>query len=276
MIEFEKITAQLLEDYNQGRAIDATNSVGRPTMAAADELVQRLRILLFPGFYRESCGGSLPSYISMLVSEATFRLEDLLRPLFPGQEERIEEICLAFMEDLPRIRGLLHLDLQAYLAGDPAASSASEVIASYPGFSAIMIYRLAHKLYQLQVPMLPRVLSELAHSRTGIDIHPGAEIGHSFFIDHGTGVVIGQTTVIGAEVKIYQGVTLGAISTRGGQRLAGKKRHPTIEDGVTIYASASILGGETVIGAGAVIGGNAFVTQSVPAGATVIGSQTNP
>ena len=177
----------------------------------------------------------------------------------------------AFLTGIPTIRAVLQQDLQAFLSGDPAAEGEEEIIVSYPGFYAIWVQRLAHRLYALQVPLLPRMMTELAHSRTGIDIHPGAVLGDGFFIDHGTGVVIGQTSVIGKSVKIYQGVTLGAISTRGGQRLKGKKRHPTIEDAVTIYAGASILGGDTVIGTGAVIGANAFVTSSVEPGAGVIG-----
>ena len=157
----------------------------------------------------------------------------------------------------------------AAYAGDPAATSADEIIFCYPGLYAITVYRLAHVLYELQVPMLPRIMTEHAHSVTGIDINPGATIGKYFFIDHGTGIVIGETTVIGDYVKIYQGVTLGALSTRGGQSLRGKRRHPTIEDNVTIYAGASILGGETVIGRDSVIGSNVFITHSIAPCTTV-------
>jgi serine O-acetyltransferase len=155
--------------------------------------------------------------------------------------------------------------VDATLDGDPAARSKHEIIFAYPGIYAISVYRMAHELHLLGVPLIPRIMTEHAHGITGIDIHPGAEIGHHFFIDHGTGIVIGETTQIGNYVKIYQGVTLGALSTRGGQRLRGKKRHPTLEDEVTVYSSTSILGGETVIGRGAVIGSNAFITKSVPA-----------
>ena len=179
--------------------------------------------------------------------------------------------CRSYLRQLPAIRQALQWDLQAFLAGDPAATGSEEVVVSYPGFFAILVQRLAHGLYEMGVPILPRMMTELAHSRTGIDIHPGAVLGPSLFIDHGTGVVIGETTVIGTGVKLYQGVTLGALSTRNAPSLRGKKRHPTLEDGVTVYAGASILGGETVIGAGAVIGANAFVTASVEPGATVIG-----
>ena len=169
-----------------------------------------------------------------------------------------------FFDELPSIQRVLLTDVQALYDGDPAAGSKEEVIFSYPGLYAIYVYRIAHVLYQQDVPIIPRIMTELAHSGTGIDIGAGAQIGEYFFIDHGTGVVIGETTVIGDHVKLYQGVTLGALSTRGGQRLAGVRRHPTIEDDVTIYSNASVLGGETVIGRGSVIAGSAFVTSSIP------------
>jgi serine O-acetyltransferase len=167
-----------------------------------------------------------------------------------------------FFEEMPKIRIILAKDLEAAVRGDPAAKSADEVILSYPGFQAIAVHRIAHFLWTRQVPIIPRMMSELVHSRTGIDIHPGAEIGESFFIDHGTGVVIGETTVIGKNVKLYQGVTLGALSVK--KEEGSCKRHPTIEDDVTIYANATILGGEIVIGRGSVIGGSVWITQSVP------------
>ena len=274
-MDLNKITMDILSDYRLGRTIDTTVSVGRPTMAASEELMDKLRILLFPGFYRGDDYGSLDTYVSLLVAEIHFRLESILLPLLPDDKDRCRSICMGLLQDIPRIRALLQQDLQAFLQGDPAATTEAEIIAAYPGFNAIAVHRIANSLHKIGTPVLPRLLAEIAHSRTGIDIHPGASIGPAFFIDHGTGVVIGETTVIGSNVKIYQGVTLGALSTRGGQNLKGKKRHPTIEDGVTIYASASILGGDTVIGAGATIGGNAFVTRSVPAGATVTGSQPN-
>lgn len=184
-------------------------------------------------------------------------------------EEKAENIMSTFRAELPDIRKILQEDLQAAFDGDPAASSREEIVLSYPGFFAVSVYRIAHLLQEQGVPILPRMMTEYAHSRTGIDIHPGATIGSSFFMDHGTGIVIGETTVIGDHVKLYQGVTLGALSTRGGQRLKGVKRHPTIEDGVTIYAGASILGGDTVIGENSVIGSNVFLTQSVPPNVTV-------
>ncbi len=174
-----------------------------------------------------------------------------------------------FMSKLVDIRSSIENDVESGFYGDPAATSRELVVAVYPGFFAIMVYRLAKELHRISVPVLPRLMSEYAHSRTGIDIHPGATIGKGFFIDHGTGVVIGETTVIGNNVKIYQGVTLGAISTAKGQALSGVKRHPTICDDVTIYSNASILGGETIVGRGAVIGGNTFITRSVEENARI-------
>jgi serine O-acetyltransferase len=180
-----------------------------------------------------------------------------------GCHAAAELIVEDFFEELPQLRRALALDLEAAFRGDPAAKSAAEVILSYPGFQAITAHRLAHFFYTRQVPLIPRIMGELIHSGTGIDIHPGADIGESFFIDHGTGVVIGETTIIGNNVNVYQGVTLGALSVRKDK--AGQKRHPTIEDDVTIYSNATILGGETVIGRGSTIGGNVWLTSSVPA-----------
>lgn len=254
----EELTTLLME-------YDEPESMCHPTPAAVEALIEKLRILLLPGYFgQQSLCGSREGYISMLLSDVLFRLESLVLPL-------AQVDCKAFLRKLPAIRAALGLDLQAFLNGDPAATGTEEILISYPGFFAIMVQRLAHELYQMDVPILPRMMTEFAHSRTGIDIHPGAVLGASFFIDHGTGVVIGETTVIGSGVKIYQGVTLGALSTRNAHTLRRKKRHPTLEDGVTVYAGASILGGETVIGAGAVIGANAFVTDSVEPCATVIG-----
>ena len=170
---------------------------------------------------------------------------------------------------LPNIQQMMFKDVEAGFAGDPAAKSKGEIIVSYPGLFAIFVYRIANILYKENVPMLPRMMTEYAHGKTGIDINSGATIGEYFFIDHGTGVVIGETTVIGDNVKIYQGVTLGALSTRGGQQLKNKKRHPTIEDNVTIYTGATIQGGETVIGKNVTIGGNAFITESILEGTKV-------
>ena len=184
--------------------------------------------------------------------------------------EEAQEIALTFFEQIPMIRECIETDVEAAYEGDPAAFNKDEIIFSYPGFYAIIVHRIAHVLHKLGVPMIPRIMSEYAHTITGVDIHPGATIGKYFFIDHGTGIVIGETTTIGDHVKIYQGVTLGGLSTKGGQAIKGKKRHPDIQNYVTIYSGASILGGETVIGEGSTIGGNAFVTSSVPANTTVL------
>ena len=184
-------------------------------------------------------------------------------------QEEAQKISVAFFKKIPMIREYVEGDLEAAYDGDPAAYYREEIILSYPGVYAITVNRIAHELFLLGVPLIPRIMTEHAHWQTGIDIHPGATIGKSFFIDHGTGIVIGETTVIGNNVKIYQGVTLGALSTSGGQKLQGKKRHPTIEDDVVIYSGASILGGDTVIGKGSVIGGNAFVTKSIEPGTRV-------
>ena len=204
----------------------------------------------------------------MLIEDVMFNLSSQIAMVLP-EGKNADDICLAFLGTIPTVRALVQTDLQAAFDGDPAASGKEEIVFSYPGLFAITVYRLAHELYRLGVPLIPRIMTEHAHSVTGIDIHPGATIGEFFFIDHGTGIVIGETTIIGKNVKIYQGVTLGGLSTRGGQSLRGKRRHPTIEDNVTIYANASILGGETVIGHDCVVGASAFITQSVPACTTV-------
>lgn len=184
-------------------------------------------------------------------------------------EEQARFIVLEFCSRIPKLREYLDTDLQATLEGDPAALNKDEIVLSYPGLLATTVNRMAHELFLLDVPLIPRMMTEYAHSVTGIDINPAATIGRYFFMDHGTGIVVGSTTIIGEHVKVYQGVTLGALSTSGGQSLRGTKRHPTIEDHVTIYSGASILGGETVIGRGSVIGSNAFITHSIPEGTRV-------
>ena len=184
-------------------------------------------------------------------------------------ENKANEVVFEFMKKIPKIREYLNTDIEAAYEGDPAAFSEDEIILAYPGLFAISVYRVAHEIHKLGVPMMPRIMTEYAHSRTGIDIHPGATIGKYFFMDHGTGIVIGETTLIGEHVKVYQGVTLGGISTKGGQSLKGKKRHPTIGDRVTIYSGASILGGDTVIEDDVVVGGNTFITKSVEKGTQV-------
>lgn len=269
MNSLESVVSDILADCGT-RRIDSVPLSNRPTPEEVDTLAKLLRQLVFPSGFGGGCG-SLRSYVSMLAADIMCRLDAIILPLMQeAAEEKSREICLAFLRQIPRIRAMMELDLDAFRRGDPAAASDEEIIASYPGYYAILIYRLANALHLLGVPDLPRMLTEHAHSRTGIDIHPGAGIGEAFFIDHGTGVVIGETTTIGNNVKIYQGVTLGALSTRGGSALRGKKRHPTIGNDVTIYAGASILGGETVIGDGCTIGSNAFLTSSVAPGSKVL------
>ncbi len=233
-----------------------------PNKNVVISIVKDLQKMLFPGYFDDLAD-------AQDTPELVYRklhCQVVLSAAYAGAEDalsRADEVCKAFFEALPNVHAMLLKDVSAGFEGDPAAKSREEIVFCYPGFLAIFVYRIAHVLYKLEVPFLPRIMTEYAHSRTGIDINSGAEIGEYFFIDHGTGVVIGETAVIGNHVKIYQGVTLGALSTKGGQKLTGKKRHPTVEDNVTIYSGASILGGETVIGSGSTIGGNAFITESV-------------
>ena len=229
------------------------------------ELIEELRKVMFPGYFAD--GADVYFLGDTLNGIQRILLEQLCLAI--GDAERAQTVCEAFIRKIPEIQRMLVKDVEAEFEGDPAAQSREEVIFCYPGMTAIFVYRAAHELYKMRVPMIPRIMTEYAHSSTGIDINAGAEIGEYFFIDHGTGIVIGETTVIGSHVKLYQGVTLGALSTRSGQFLSGKKRHPTIEDNVTIYANATILGGETVIGARATIGGNTFITESVPPDAKI-------
>lgn len=235
-------------------------------------ITEKLRSVLFPGFFDVQSPKENPYAAGSVLNEIAIKLLAQCEAAFGYRKEapadphgKAEETVTAFIAELPEVQKLLYTDVEALYMGDPAALSKVDVIFSYPGLIAITVYRTAHILYKLGVPLIPRMMTEYAHSLTGIDINAGAEIGSYFFIDHGTGVVIGETTVIGSYVKLYQGVTLGALSTRRGQKLAGVKRHPTIGNRVTIYSGASILGGETVIGDDCVIGGNAFVTGSVPA-----------
>lgn len=240
------------------------------------DIVELLRKIIFPGYFEKS--GLDEPYLKYSIANLLIEVSDKLRlqvcrALNYGDAEG--DVCVdrqdaagcitdTFLRKLPEIREILLADVEATYEGDPAARDNNEIIFAYPGLFAITVFRLAHELYLLGVPLIPRMMTEYAHGLTGIDINPGAEIGHHFFIDHGTGIVFGETTKVGDYVKIYQGVTLGALSTRGGQNLRGKKRHPTIEDEVTVYASTTILGGDTVIGKGSIIGANVFITQSVP------------
>ena len=252
-----------------------------PDRSCIIRILKDLKRVMFPGYFGEEN--------IALISPQYFigdRLTDIYGKLKPQIEislyyrdyekyteeeisERAEEVCEEFFKRLPYVQQMLLKDVQAGFDGDPAAKSREDVVISYPGLFAIFVYRIAHELYTQDVPFLPRIMTEYAHSRTGIDINSGAKIGEYFFIDHGTGVVIGETTEIGRNVKLYQGVTLGALSTRQGQQLANVKRHPTIRDNVTIYSNASVLGGETVIGENTIIGGNTFITESIPANTKV-------
>jgi serine O-acetyltransferase len=211
-----------------------------------------------------------PSALRAQIPAMASQLLEILRST-PGTREVDPEWLVArFVECLPDVRACLAEDVEAAHEGDPASKSFAEIVVAYPSIQAVTVHRLAHQLFRLGAPVLARIMAEYAHGRTGIDIHPGASIGRRFFIDHGTGVVIGETTLIGDRVQIYQGVTLGALSPRSGQKLRGKKRHPSIEDDVTIYAGTTILGGETVIGRGSVIGGNVWLTHSVPPESVVL------
>ncbi len=275
-IDLEKIVSAILADYTEDRIINKTDITDQPDRDKVLEILDKFMKMVFPGYFREKNYKfyNLNSRLTVLTEDVIYNLKKQVaislaqKPEFENAtyDERLaaaEEITGKFMLKIPDIRALVETDVQAFFDGDPASYNHSEIILCYPGLRAIVTARIAHELFLLGVPLIPRMMTEYAHSRTGIDIHPGATIGKYFFIDHGTGIVIGETTIIGDYVKIYQGVTIGALSTRGGQSLRGKKRHPTIEDRVTIYAGASILGGETVIGHDAVIGSNAFITSSV-------------
>ncbi len=280
MAEMEKkiqgVVEAILCDYQAGRDIDRQDSFRLPDKDVIIDMLGKLRRIVFPGYSTEKSYRiyNVQHNLSMLIEDVMYNLTEQLALVYAAAGEeaprtKAEAVALKFLQAIPAVRELVQSDLQAAYDGDPAAYSKDEIIFSYPGLYAITVYRLAHVLYQQGVPMIPRIMTEHAHSITGIDIHPGATIGKNFFIDHGTGIVIGETTVIGENVKIYQGVTLGGLSTRGGQSLKGKRRHPTIEDNVTIYAGASILGGNTTIGRDCVIGANAFITSSVAPCTTV-------
>ena len=273
---------EILCDYQSERTIDRGDTVNQLDKEAIIGIVNKLQQIIFPGYFKNKKYKfyTQKNNLTMLLEDVLYHLNRQVVIVFEHMAEyentehgKLEQIagekCMAFLRCIPNVRALIETDVQAAYGGDPAAYNTDEIIFSYPGLYAIMVNRIAHELYQLGIPLIPRIMTEHAHSLTGIDIHPGATIGKYFFIDHGTGFVVGETTVIGDNVKVYQGVKLGALSTKGGQKLKSKKRHPTIEDNVTIYSGASILGGETVIGAGAVIGGNAFITTSIPAGTRV-------
>ena len=275
--QINQVVADILDSYQQVGGINYTNGLNLPSKQRIIDIWQMLRTVLFPGFYeREQVDEtSLPTLIGQRVARVRKSLaEEINKGMcndceergicdqLPECAQRAGAIADELIAAIPEIRAKLHLDVQAAVEGDPAAKSEAEVIMAYPGMAAITAHRIAHFLYQREVPLLPRIMNEYIHHQTGIDIHPGASIGGWFFIDHGTGVVIGETTVIGDWVKIYQGVTLGALSVK--KSMAKQKRHPTIEDHVTIYAGATILGGEAVIGHHSIIGGNVWLVRTVP------------
>jgi serine O-acetyltransferase len=281
------VIEDILESYTEQGNINHLDGSNLPSRAEVGRLLDDLLSLVFPGFLGHDEVDELSSryFVGERVATSLRGLERVIgramgiqcaaglrpRPRAVGEAEaEARAHALGLLEHVPEIRRLLATDVRAALDGDPAACSSAEIITSYPGVTAIAVHRIAHHLYQRSVPLIPRMMAELVHGRTGIDIHPGATIGPSFFIDHGTGVVIGETTVIGEHVKLYQGVTLGAHSVEDRARSRGRKRHPTLEDHVTVYAGATILGGDTIIGEGSVIGGNVWLTHGVAARTTVM------
>ena len=279
-MNIDSLVDGLLKSYDEQGLINRTDSGNFPNRQNVVAVLSDLQSLILPGFkidenldpinIRYITGQKVNNIIANLTKEIQ---KAMIYTTNKGCKagnttdsrcfKLAEQTSIALIEELPRIRAKIVLDTKAAFDGDPAAKSAEEVILSYPGLEAIVVHRIAHFLFKNGVPIIPRIMSEHIHGKTGIDIHPGATIGDSFFIDHGTGVVIGETCIIGNNVKIYQGVTLGALSVK--KSLQNKKRHPTIEDNVTIYAGATILGGETVIGHDSTIGGNTWVTKSIPA-----------
>ncbi|MDR0868760.1 MAG: serine acetyltransferase [Planctomycetota bacterium] len=272
------VLAELLKTYDDNVGINRTERHDLPRAQAVKQTLSLLFDVLFPGFSdsghpvtEDNLGYHLGDLLNHITLELSAEIERAIR--YSCRAKHCEQcqvqtqsatMVQKFLAALPRLRAVIKTDVQAGYDGDPAAQSIDEVIVSYPGVMATTTHRLAHELFTLGVPLIPRMWSEHAHSVTGIDIHPGATIGKSFFIDHGTGTVIGETCVIGEHVQLYQGVTLGALSPADGQKLRGQRRHPTIEDHVVVYAGATILGGDTVIGHNSMIGGNVWLTASVP------------
>ena len=284
MSALEEVTGDLLQSYLGDTRARHVARRYLPSREAIVEILESVLDLMYPGYFdrRDLTDDNLEAHIAHKVAALVPRLErELEHCLCYGREResaatngafgdcapRSRELADSFLRQLPQIRGLLIRDVQAAFDGDPAALNLDEIILAYPGVLAVSVYRVAHALYQLGVPVMARIMTEWAHSKTGCDIHPGATIGAAFFIDHATGVVIGETTLIGEGVKLYQGVTLGALSfprDSSGNIIRGKKRHPTVESGSTLYANATVLGGQTTVGADSVIGGSVFLTHSVP------------
>jgi serine O-acetyltransferase len=280
-ISVTQLTDQLIVSYARVGGINHLDGKNLPSKSAIASITVDLLRLLFPGFFDDRTIHSSELKVEMvaLMDSVAGRLEDeVYKSLEYSTPEGVakdklrtvaRDVTMEFLGDLPKLREMLKSDVEAAYSGDPAARSHEEIIVAYPFVEAIGVQRLAHQLYLKKIALIPRIMTEWAHARTGMDLHPGARIGSHFFVDHCTGTVVGETCEIGNHVKMYHGVTLGAKSTSGGQELRGRKRHPTIEDHVTIYPGATILGGETVIGAGSTIGGNVFLTTSVPANSLV-------
>ncbi len=279
------VVKELLNSWSTKDCYEHISPVSIPSQVKIIEIVDQARRILFPGYFTHTKlhSSNLEYYIGKQTTDLYDKVSeqitmairhDCRRNDLPctNCESRSHKMALSYIESLPRVAALLATDIRAALEGDPATKSPDEVIFCYPGLLATVIFRLAHELYKLEVPIIPRIMTEYAHSQTGIDIHPGATIGPGFFIDHGTGVVIGETTIIGKNVRIYQGVTLGALSLPrdAGEKMRDKKRHPTIENNVIIYSNTTILGGQTIIGEGSIIGGNIWITESVERGTKVL------
>ena len=279
--QLPEIVSQIVRSIRETPFVHHLDHSDLPNHGQVIRILEDLRVLLFPGYYRQALhfanieyfvGDMLDSLFGRMQREIAGALRhtdcrECREPTGEALPRKASEIVIEFFRRIPRLREMLQRDLQAAYDGDPAAKSFAEIVLTYPGCVAITTHRIAHELLTLGVPLIPRIMSEHIHHRTGIDIHPGAQIGERFFIDHGTGVVIGETATIGNNIKIYQGVTLGALSfpkDERGQIIRDRKRHPTLEDDVTIYANATILGGDTVVGYGSVVGGNVWLTESVP------------
>ncbi len=286
--QLPQLTERIVQTYREVGSINHLGHCPLPSFDAVVGILEDLKEILYPGYQRreglhfgnvlyhvgdliDGLHDKLTAQIARALRHEAGASRDCTREI--DFEAKAQTMAICFLEQIPELRRVLAMDVQAALAGDPAATSVDEIIFAYPGLEAITVYRLAHLLYTMEVPLIPRMMTEWAHSKTGIDIHPGATIGNHFFIDHGTGVVIGQTCEIGNHVKLYQGVTLGALSfptDADGQLIRGTKRHPTIEDRVVIYANATILGGETRIGHDSVIGSSVWLTHSVAPHSTVV------
>ena len=282
-----QLTDRLVASYAQAGGINHLDGKNLPSKRAIADITVDLLRLLFPGFFDEKLihSSEIKVETASLLDRVLGNLEDEVRksleynppPELPKTDLRsiAHTLTLEFLDSLPRIRELLQTDTEAAFNGDPAALSKEEVIVAYPSIEAVAVQRLAHDLYLKNIPLIPRIMTEWAHGRTGMDLHPGAQIGTHFFVDHGTGTVIGETSILGNHVKMYQGVGLVARSLAAGQLLKGQKRHPTLEDRVTIYAGATIMGGDTIVGEGSTIGANVFLTSSVPPHSLVVQEEAN-